>query len=132
MTTFRPVPKPAKREKAPRPPKVRKPLRGGPPRVRDRAYLDWIKTLNCAVRFGDWGSKGSFCGYHPPGRAGIEAAHVKTRGSGGADRGNVVPLCPLHHDEQEGDTEGFERVYGVNLKLEAARLLVRFIEEGHD
>ena len=41
------------------------------------------------------------------------AAHVKTRGSGGDDRGNTVPLCPVAHDEQEGRTERFEKKYGV-------------------
>jgi len=129
VTTFRPVPKPAKREKAPRPPKVRKRVKQGPPKTRDRAYLDWIKTQPCAV--GYTFGRGTHCGYFP-GRPCMEPAHVKTKGSGGADRGNTVPLCPLHHDEQEGDIEGFEATYGVNLKLEAAYLLVRFIEEGHD
>lgn len=61
-----------------------------------------------------------------------EPAHVKTKGSGGQDRGNVVPLCPKHHDEQEGDTAGFEATYQINLKLEAAKLLVKFIEANPD
>jgi hypothetical protein len=27
----------------------------------------------------------------------VEAAHVKTKGSGGEELGNMVPLCALHH-----------------------------------
>jgi hypothetical protein len=126
---FRPVPKPA-----PKPPRekkrvTRKPIRSGPPKARDRAYLDWVKTQPC-VAWEPGTTRGNFCRSIRPNRLGNEPAHVKTKGSGGADRGNTVPLCPLHHDEQEGDTEGFESVYGISLKLEAARLLVRYIEEG--
>jgi hypothetical protein len=45
-----------------------------------------------------------------------EPAHIKTQGSGGYDRDNVVPMCPKHHDEQEGDTRGFEKKYGLDLR----------------
>lgn len=128
MKTFRPVPKPAPREKKPRPPKVRKRVKQGPPKVQDRAYLDWIKTRPCLVIASGRECRGTRCCFQVGRR--IEPAHVKTRGSGGADRGNVVPLCPQHHDEQEGDTEGFEKVYGVSLKLAAAELLVEYIKAG--
>jgi hypothetical protein len=131
---FRPVPKPAQRPAKEKKRVARKPTRSGPPKARDRAYLDWIKSLDCRVplSYAYHVGMGNRCCWFPPGRPCIEPAHVKTKGSGGADRGNTVPLCPLHHDEQEGDTEGFESVYGISLKLEAARLLVRYIEEGHD
>ena len=130
MNLLRPAPKPT-----PRPPKAkkrvaRKAIRKGPPKVRDRAYLDWIKTQGCEVVHRAMAGLGNGCGYHYPERPCDEPAHVKTKGSGGADRGNTCCLCPDHHDEQEGDTEGFEKVYGVNLKLEAAQHLVRYIVAG--
>jgi hypothetical protein len=34
----------------------------------------------------------------------------------------MVPLCPKHHDEQEGRTGEFELRYDVDLPAEAARL----------
>jgi len=61
-----------------------------------------------------------------PGRFRVEAAHLKTRGSGGYDVGNTVPLCPVHHDEQEGRTAEFEARYGLDLKAEAARLAAQW------
>jgi len=30
----------------------------------------------------------------------IDPAHVRSRGAGGQDEGNVIPLCRRHHDEQ--------------------------------
>jgi hypothetical protein len=131
MSTLRPCPKPTPKPKAERKRPQRKPIRQGPPKVRDRAYLDWIKAQPCLAqqKFFPLAGYAVPCGRWPS-RHENEPAHIQTRGSGGADRGNTVPLCPLHHDEQEGDTDGFERVYGVNLKLEAARLLVRYIEAG--
>lgn len=53
----------------------------------------------------------------------MEAMHVKTRGSGGDDRGNTVPGCPVAHDEQEGHTERFEKKYHLNLTEKAKDLL---------
>jgi hypothetical protein len=128
--TFSPVPKPTAKAKQ-RKPITRSPVKGkGPPKAQDRAYLDWVAGQFCAV-YQVAGAVGNRC-MLLPGRHKLEAAHVKTKGSGGADRGNTVCLCPRHHDEQEGDTEGFEKVYGVNLRLEAAKLLVKYIEEGNE
>lgn len=125
-------PKPGPKVKAPKPRKPRQRVkqvnRERQARVRDRAYLDWVKTQPCLAA-GKAEFPWEFCSSLGE-RRGVEPAHVKTKGSGGADRGNTVPLCPSHHDEQEGDTEGFEDEYGINLKLEAAKLLVRYIEAG--
>lgn len=130
MSTFNPAPKPVAKEKPAKPTRRRKAVRRinheRQARTRDRAYLDWVKTQNCVVL-----GRVGICAWWVE-RPDTEPAHIKTKGSGGADRGNVVPLCPLHHSEQEGDTEGFEQTYGLNLKLEAARLLVKFIEAGND
>lgn len=94
--------------------KAGKPLKakGGSrfPDQRQPAYTAWIKTLPCTVANADcW--------------AGIHPAHVnRTRAQGVSDRGEVVPLCPLHHSEQEGRTARFNRKYGVNLTKIAKQL----------
>ena len=36
-----------------------------------------------------------------------QAAHLTKRGSGGRDRNNLVYLCPIHHQSQEGRTDAF-------------------------
>jgi len=100
--------------------KGRKPLkRRGKPRFkkgRDEAFLTWIRLLSCTVGAGD------YCGSWPGYRL-IEAAHVRSRGAGGADVGNVVPLCTIHHAElHRTGIRSFEEKYGVDLRVEAERL----------
>ena len=91
------VPKPKKRPK-----KVRKPIRrsrvrqkaGKPKRFakrRDPEYLAWIRKQPCVI--GERTSF-SFCAGQ------TEASHLKSRGAGGDDRNNVLPLCHLGHQEQ--------------------------------
>ena len=56
-------------------------------------------------------------------------AHVKARGAGGADRGNVVPMCVKHHSEQhEQGIESFQSFYGIDLAAVAAALDVQYQE----
>ena len=57
-----------------------------------------------------------------PGRPRVEPAHVRTWGSTRRDHGNIVPLCPLHHEEQEGRTRAFGARYGLDLAAIAAEL----------
>lgn len=67
--------------------------RGQPKRfakLRDPQYLEWIRGLPCL-------RNNSACG------GAVEAAHVKSRGAGGKDVGNVVPLCHWHHQLQHED-----------------------------
>lgn len=103
--------------------------KGGKPKrfakLRNPDYLAWIRTLPCTV-----GHKVAY----PPlwrcawigDRLAIEAAHLKTRGSGGADLGNVVPLCPWHHMEQEGYTKRFNEMYNVDLRAIAETLALQW------
>ena len=78
---------------------------------RDEAFLAWIRHHPCTI-----------------GRMGVcrwpsDAAHVRSRGAGGLDAGNVVPLCPIHHAEQHRiGIRSFEKNHGVDLKAEAERL----------
>lgn len=64
------------------------------------------------------------CQARPP----SEAAHMRSRGAWGSDR-DVLPLCSLHHDEQERlGTDTFEVTYRLNLNhlLVTLRNKVRF------
>lgn len=53
----------------------------------------------------------------------LEAAHVRSRGAGGADAGNVVGLCHLHHLwlHQHG-IRSFEKRHQVSLEVAASRI----------
>lgn len=56
-----------------------------------------------------------------------EACHVKTRGAGGADKGNLVSMCKGHHREQHiVGIESFQRVHGVDLREIAGALWARY------
>lgn len=56
-----------------------------PRRKEDRKLLAMIRSMPCCI-----------CGA----REGIDASHIKTRGSGGPDEAfNVVPHCRYHHCE---------------------------------
>jgi hypothetical protein len=60
----------------------------------------------------------------------VDVAHVKTRGSGGADRNNVVPLCRWHHVAQHNmGIRSFEKWWRVNLKEIAHRLTAEYVKE---
>lgn len=84
------------------------------PERRDPEYTAWIITLPCLLAGGMYGWK---CCLK------VDPAHVfKTRGAGAYDHGEVVPLCRIHHVEQEGRTEAFNAKYGVDLRAEARRL----------
>lgn len=139
MSELRPVPKPPKRKKKPRKPIRRSRVRqkaGKPKRFakrRDPEYLAWIRTQDCHM-FGRPGSQGCYYWmgeFHGGGRdrMTVEPAHIKTRGAGGDDRNNVVPLCPAHHDEQEGKIAAFERKYGVDLRKLAQQYTERYDRE---
>ena len=55
-------------------------------RVADWAFRRHIKTLPCMI------SNDKCC-------QGVDPHHVKTRGAGGVDKANIVPLCRIHHTE---------------------------------
>jgi hypothetical protein len=53
----------------------------------------------------------------------IQAAHVRSRGSGGKDWGNVVGLCVQHHAEQGSlGIESFQKRYGLDMEAAASRI----------
>ena len=50
----------------------------------------------------------------------VDPHHVRSRGAGGGDRENIVPLCRLHHDEVGRlGRPSFEAKYRVELRAVA-------------
>ncbi len=92
------------------------------PKRRDRPYTEWIKTLPCVLFGTPFGHE--CCDTMDP-------AHVfKTRAVGAYDRGETVPLCRIHHRQQEGRTAAFMIETGVNVRR-IAKDLLEWYEEDH-
>lgn len=85
----------------------------------------WIRTLPCFVCTGvqqHFGGDERWRQVHP-----TEAAHVKSRGAGGADVGNTVPLCTAHHQNQHlKGMQSFCHTFGIDLKAEAEKLAAEY------
>jgi hypothetical protein len=62
------------------------------------------------------------CDRPPP----SDPAHVRARGAGGKDAGNVVPLCRKHHQFMSGVNGGIkalEKRFQVSLEVAASAVL---------
>jgi hypothetical protein len=60
-----------------------------------------------------------------------QAAHVKSRATGGPDLGNALSLCALHHDEQgRWGIKTFQKRYKISMEYEAAGQTLWFLERG--
>jgi hypothetical protein len=101
--------------------KRRTPLRKRNPRTkgqrfphrRDAEYREWIRGLPCTVLDGCSGE--------------IQCAHVKSRGAGGDDLGNAVPLWARHHGQQHSwGIRTFEGHYRVDLGAMAQSLAEQY------
>lgn len=78
-----------------------------------RSFRDFVHALGCVV---------TDC-Y----RVEIQMAHVVKRSQGGTWQ-DVVPLCWVHHAEQEPSTERFEEKYNLDLASIAAATVLRWKE----
>jgi len=93
------------------------------PKRRNADYLAWISTLPCLLLH-----RGEVCRVTveqlPDGRwRRSDPAHIKSRGAGGDDIGNTIPLCQRHHREQHDiGITSFAEKYGLDLTDEATRL----------
>lgn len=57
----------------------------------------------------------------------MQVAHVKSRGAGGGDHGNVVPLCAGAHNEQHtAGSKTFAKRWNVDLQAEADLLWLEY------
>ena len=92
-----------------RPKQIKPKLKSRFEKRRNYDYLAWIRQQPCCMQ-----------GRHQclvyPGRRSVEPAHIKTRGAGGYDLGNTLPMCPGLADETEGKMKhrAAEAKYGVN------------------
>lgn len=77
---------------------------------KNREFLNWITELPCIACH----SKGTI---HDDGNYHTVPAHLKSRGAGGDDVGNVVPLCWNDHVIQHSiGWKEFEKRMGINAK----------------
>lgn len=85
---------------------------------RDDAYRAWVKALPCTLH----DVAGHVC-WGP-----VDPHHVKTRGAGGSDAANLIPVCRGFHDEiHQRGRRTTEALYGLDLAHEAARLHARYL-----
>lgn len=91
--------------------------------LRDEPFREWIRSLPCLLAI----QPGHDC-WHPEKRS--DAAHVESKARGAGDAGNLVPLCRRAHQEQHDyGLKSFQRVHGVNLRLIAGELWIRYEQE---
>ncbi len=82
-----------------------------PQRPIEWEFRAWLRTQRCCL---------SIC--RSSGAIRTHAAHVRSRGAGGADRNNLVPLCAVHHAQQHAiGTKAFVARLHVDLAREAKK-----------
>ena len=110
------------RRRTPR--RKRNPKTGGHrfPKNVDEEYREYIRGLPCEadeVGFPWWARHDGSVDCDGP----IHPAHVKSRGAGGPDIGNIVPLCARHHHQQHNvGIKTFQAIYTLDLAWIARRL----------
>ena len=84
-------------------------------------YRDWIREKPCMVSHPDHLHVGM-----------TQACHVKSRGAGGKDEGNMVPLCASAHTGPKGQhtigIKTFQKMYDIDMKAKAAALWAEYTE----
>lgn len=103
------VPKPRKRPKAKPRGLTRSPMRRRANQVpRDTDRMVFVRAYPCVICT-HTGRKQ---------RSKSEADHIRTRGAGGKEAGNLWPLCRAHHDERHRrGLRGFAYEYGVQPEV---------------
>lgn len=98
-----PAPKPKPKKQKPRFHRLRLPK-----------YQAWIRGQRCLLYAGFFEADLPLCWGH------MEADHVRTRGAGGPDAGNLVPLCTVHHSLKHSmGIKSFSQAIGKDLAMEA-------------
>ena len=77
-----------------------------PKRFESENYLDFIRSLPCAVH-------GDKCRKYTKGRC--DPHHLRTVKAGGDDT-DAIPLCRLLHTEVHWSREKFEEKYHINIQ----------------
>jgi hypothetical protein len=71
------------------------------------SFKDWIKTKKCILQI--LNANKDCYGL-------IDPHHIKSRGSGGKDDSNILPLCRRHHSEIEQiGKKTFSKKYNLDL-----------------
>lgn len=89
----------------------------------DRDYLAWIHSHDCAVkRFGlPISPRAKKCG------GDVQAAHIAKAGRGQkASDFATIPLCQVHHEQQEPSWPDFEVIYSLSRYFVAFWMLERW------
>jgi hypothetical protein len=85
---------------------------------RDEPYREYVRSLECLVA----GKPGHVC------KGIVECAHVRSKGAGGSDRGNTVPLCSRAHGESHAmGIRSFQAATGLDLAAIAKQLEARWV-----
>lgn len=144
---LRAVPKPRAKAKRPRKLLKRVKMRCGAgskrrkghafPKNVDEARRDFIRAQPCSTTgrlTGEWITREEWMAQTLPKwwRCHVVVAHVKSRGSGGKDRGNMIPLDSRIHDWQgQIGWPAFERRQSWKSRFEiAATFERRYVERG--
>jgi hypothetical protein len=94
------------------------------PKGVDEGFREYVRGLPCVAR-GPWWSEMGRCD------GPVAACHVKTRGAGGQDAGNLFPACSLHHHVQHTvGIKTFQEWFGLDLRAIAARVWADHREPG--
>ena len=91
--------------------------RGYIPRMENRAYMNWVKTLNCVSC-----NRPADDPHHPYG-IGLKGGATKV------PDWLVIPMCRNCHDALHHNPDGWEDVHGQQIK-HAAMTLLQAIHEG--
>lgn len=84
---------------------------------RDPTYLEYIRSFPCAACLKNGRQQATR----------TEAAHVKSRGAGGPDVGNTIPLChECHMNQHTWGIKAFQRRTHLNMADLALQLGVRY------
>jgi hypothetical protein len=92
------------------------------PKRRDPGYVAYLRLgfTKCLLR-----AAGLRSPHHCWGD--VQLCHLTSRGAGGYDQANIVPMCAGAHDEQHRiGIPAFEKRHGINLRAEAAYLWARY------
>lgn len=96
------------------------------PKTVDETYRDWVRQRPCLIasRVAQLSGRLHRCGDR------IEVCHVRSRGAGGEDHGNVVAMCWIAHFQQGLlGIRGFNEWWGIGLASAARELYRRYLDE---
>lgn len=84
------------------------------PKLVDDTYRDYIRVQPCLVPIG-------------PHEGRVQVCHVRSRGAGGPDYGNAIPMCMRHHAQQHAmGIKTFQNFYNLDLAVHAKWYYLRY------